>query len=122
MIGISALWAGTMVTKGRGESNTTWIGTDTKLVMLYQVVGRMQEYQSGSETHASFCRREKTRNIHSISFLLLLLLLSANPPLFLTLKLVVEEEESLLVRLRCTDDREHPLARLIVRCFRDGNL
>lgn len=54
--------------------------------------------------------------------LLLRLLLPPDPPLFFALQLVVKQEECLLVRLRCANDRKHALTRLIVRCLGNGDL
>lgn len=59
---------------------------------------------------------EEALGVSSLSHLL------AHTALFLALKLVVEQEERLFVRLRRADNREHALASLIMRSLGDGDL
>ena len=59
--------------------------------------------------------------VRSILFLLLQLL-PAYPSLLFALQLVVEEEEGLLIRLWRPNDREHALARVIVRFLGNADL
>src|SRR6266404_4882675 len=53
---------------------------------------------------------------------LLALMLLPDPPLLLTLQLIIEQEERLLVCLWSTDNGEHTLACLIVWRFGNGDL
>ena len=57
-----------------------------------------------------------------LGLLLLALMFLPDPPLFLTLQLIVQQEESLLVCLWSADDGEHTLACLIMWRFRNGDL
>jgi len=57
-----------------------------------------------------------------LGLLLLTLLLLPNPPILLTLQLIVQQEERLFICLWSTNDGEHTFACLIVWRFRDGDL
>lgn len=57
-----------------------------------------------------------------LGLILLALLLLPNSPILLTLQLIVQQEERLLICLWRTDDGEHAFACLIVWCFRNGDL
>jgi len=80
---------------------------------------------SRSIRYVEHCYGEKQNPQGSDRLLLhffLLQLLPPNTPLLLAFQLIVEQEESFLIRLRRTDDGEHALAGLVVRFFGDGDL
>ena len=72
----------------------------------------------------SLWRRQKAAlaGVAPSILLILLKLLTSNTALFLALELIIEQEKSLLVRLRSTDDGEHPFTSVIMRLLGNRNL
>src|SRR6266850_2550593 len=56
-----------------------------------------------------------------LGLFLLTLMFLPNPPLLLTFKLVIKQEEGLLICLWSTNDGEHALACLVVWCLGNGD-